>query len=115
MQKEMQSPKIIERLRRYLPLTAYPRSALRDFLRFRGFTSRDVQRLTIVDIFDGGVEYGIMCRFVTNPADPSLNFVAPIAHLSLDRRHPLVQVRAAMSRPRRMLVTRDNALHSHPL
>jgi hypothetical protein len=100
MQANMQSHQIVERLRRSLPVLAYPRPALKDFLRSRGFPDRDAPRLTIVDVFDGGAKCGIMCRFVVRPAEPTFSFVAPISHLSLDRRHPLAQSCAAMRRPR---------------
>jgi hypothetical protein len=89
---------LVHSLRDALPLSGRPRPALLAFLRARGAIGRNAPKLLIVDILDAGAK-DVMCRFMIADDDAS-NFVAPLAQIALDRRHPLVQ---------RLAVRRRNA------
>ncbi len=80
---------LVHSLRDALPLSGRPRPALLAFLRARGAIGRNAPKLLIVDILDAGAK-DVMCRFMIADDDAS-NFVAPLAQIALDRRHPLVQ------------------------
>jgi hypothetical protein len=66
--------------RRRLPLTAYPRPALLATLRTKGIVSRGSPRLSIVDVFDGGEAFGLLCRFSIEAHER--DFVAPLDQVS---------------------------------
>jgi hypothetical protein len=83
----------LDRLRRTLPASGHPRSALLAELRARGAAGRAAPRLSVIDIFDAGQEGGLMCRFFV--ADQGArSFVAPLSHIAFDRRHPLARAGA---------------------
>ncbi len=82
--------RLVRRLRRALPLSAYPRPALLAFLRTHRATGRGSPRLILVDAFDAGDAGGIMCRFAIAGVNAS-SFIAPIDQLALDRRHPVAR------------------------
>ncbi|MFO1103071.1 MAG: hypothetical protein U1E20_09235 [Methylocystis sp.] len=79
-----------------MPLSARPRPALLAFLRARGMIGRGAPKLVIVDIFDSGAQ-DLMCRFVIE-GDAETSFVASLAQIAFDRRHPLVQRLSARRR-----------------
>lgn len=82
--------RFVETLRRSAPLSAHARPALLTFLQARGAAGRASPRLEIVDIFQANPSGELMCRFaVRDVADQT--FVAPFAHVALDRNHPLVR------------------------
>jgi hypothetical protein len=85
-----QEEKLVSRLQRALPVTAYGKPALMNFLRNRLSIERTSPRLTVTNVFsarDGG---GLMCQFVVSGARAGSHpFVAPITQLSFDRRHPI--------------------------
>jgi hypothetical protein len=87
---------LVHSLRDSLPLPARPRPALLAFLRLRGAIGRGAPKLVIVDIFDTAAQ-DLMCRFVIE-GEAERSFVAPLAQISLDRRHPLAQRLAARRR-----------------
>lgn len=89
---------LVQSLRDALPLSARPRPALLAFLRVRGMSSRNAPRLVIVDIFDAGAQ-GLMCRFEIAGDVSACGFVAPLAHIALDRRYRFMQRLAAHPRP----------------
>ncbi|HEY8125475.1 MAG TPA: hypothetical protein VIF88_08670 [Methylocystis sp.] len=78
----------IQNLRRALPLSAHPRPALLGFLRERGVIGRGAPRLVVIDIFDAGAARGVMCRFAIAEDCEAASFIAPLAQLALERRHP---------------------------
>jgi hypothetical protein len=80
---------LIGRLRRALPIVAYPRPPLLAFLLGRGVATQGAPKLSVVDVFEGGDGHGLMCRFALCGAPDAHSFVAPLSQLALDRRHPL--------------------------
>lgn len=80
---------LVHSLRDALPLPARPRPALLAFLRERGAIGRSAPKLVIVDIFDTSAQ-DLMCRFMIAD-DAASSFVAPLAQIAFDRRHPLIQ------------------------
>ncbi|MBM3577493.1 MAG: hypothetical protein FJX40_07480 [Alphaproteobacteria bacterium] len=82
---------LVHNLRGALPLSAHPRPPLLAFLRERGAIGRNAPRLVVVDIFDAGETQGLMCRFEIAGDVNVSGFVAPLAQIALDRRHPLAQ------------------------
>jgi hypothetical protein len=82
--------RFVETLRRSAPLAAHARPALLAFLQARGAAGRASPRLEIVDIFQANVAGELMCRFVIREIGDQ-TFVAPFAHVALDRNHPLVR------------------------
>ena len=92
---------LAERLRRTLPLSAQARPSLRRFLRERIGIERCSPRLTVTNIFDSPGSSGFMCHFIVQDArEHSGIFVAPLAQLAFDRRHPLYQDISAYSERR---------------
>jgi hypothetical protein len=87
---------IVEEARRSLPAPAYPRRTLMEFLQTRGVISRDMPRLSVIDIFNVGDRAGLMCRFVVVRGGEPGAFVAPLNQLALDRCHPLARMLAAL-------------------
>jgi hypothetical protein len=88
---------LVQSLRDALPLSARPRPALLAFLRGRGAIGRNAPRLIILDVLDAGAQ-GLMCRFEIAGDVNASGFVAPLAQIALDRRHPVVQKLAAWRR-----------------
>lgn len=82
--------RFVEALRRSAPLAAHARPALLAFLQARGAAGRASPRLEIVDIFQANPTGELMCRFAVQDAGDK-TFVAPFAHVALDRNHPLVR------------------------
>jgi hypothetical protein len=78
----------IERLRRALPIAAYPRQALLAFLSSRGVAARGAPRLSVIDVFNGGDVHGLMCRFVICGDMQARIFVAPLSQIAFSRKHP---------------------------
>lgn len=78
----------VDNLRRALPLSAHARPALIAFLRERGFIAHGAMRLVILDIFDAGDAGGVMCRFAIAEDSEASSFIAPLAQVALQRRHP---------------------------
>jgi len=89
--------RLVQRLRRALPLPAYPRPALLAFLRTHRAIGGCAPRLILTDVFDAGGAGGIMCRFAIADVDAS-RFVAPLDQLALDRRRPVAREAAAYRR-----------------
>jgi hypothetical protein len=79
---------LVDNLRRALPLSAHPRPPLTAFLRARGLNGRGAPRLVILDIFDAGADRGLMCRFAIAEDSEASSFIAPLAQVALQRRHP---------------------------
>jgi hypothetical protein len=80
--------RLLQRLQRSLPLSAYGRPALLAFLRTRGSIGGASSRLKIVSIFQAGRTGDLMCRFSIEGRCGDETFFAPLAQLALDRRHP---------------------------
>ena len=80
--------RLVQNLRRALPASAHPRGALLDFLRERGVVTRGAPRLVILDVFDAGTASGMMCRFAIAEDGEAASFIAPLAQVALERRHP---------------------------
>jgi hypothetical protein len=78
----------IHHLHRALPLPAHARPALIAFLRERGVVTRGAPRLVILDVFDAGAASGMMCRFAIAEDGEAASFIAPLAQVALQRRHP---------------------------
>ncbi|MGD9545877.1 MAG: hypothetical protein AB7F41_00595 [Methylocystis sp.] len=78
----------IQNLRRALPLPAHARPALIAFLRERGVIARGAPRLIILDVFDAGAAGGLMCRFSIADGAEASSFIAPLAQVALERKHP---------------------------
>lgn len=78
--------RLVRNLRPALPVSAYPRPALLDFLRARRTAGRVSPRLRVIDIFDAGRDCGPMCRFTIAGDTDGAVFVAPLAQLALERR-----------------------------
>lgn len=84
--------RIVDRLRRFLPLPVHAKPPLATNLRS---TSSHASFL-LTGVFDAGGEHGVMCRLEAGGADlPAPVFVVPIAHIAIDRRHPISQEIAA--------------------
>lgn len=79
---------LVDNLRRALPLPAHPKQALTAFLRERGVVARGAQRLIVLDVFDAGDAGGLMCRFAIAEDGEASSFIAPLAQVALERRHP---------------------------
>jgi len=84
------------RLQRALPLPAYGKPALLSFLRNRVVNTGASPRLTVTNVFDAGESRGLMCQFIVQEATaiPCV-FVAPLAQIAFDRRHPIAREVAA--------------------
>ncbi|MFO1126693.1 MAG: hypothetical protein U1E25_16405 [Methylocystis sp.] len=84
----VKSTHFVHHLRRALPLPAHPKKALIAFLRERGVVTRGAPRLVILDVFDAGTASGMMCRFAIAEDGEAASFIAPLAQVALERRHP---------------------------
>jgi hypothetical protein len=83
--------RLMEALRRCLLLMAHPRgrslAASIAAARRRGSD----RRCRVTNVFDGGDTFGLMCQIeVGDDPDPAI-FVAPIAAVAFDRRHPIAR------------------------
>jgi hypothetical protein len=87
----------LDRLRRALPIAAYPRRPLLAVLIARGVAFCGAPRLSVIDIFDAGDALGLMCRFSLRDEDSGRSFVAPLDQIALDRKHPAVRTLARVS------------------
>lgn len=90
----------IDRLRRTLPVSGYPRPTLLAELRVRKAAGRSMPQLTVIDIIDPGEGKGLLCRFLVDDRD-ARSFVAPLSQIALDRRHPVARAVAMQRRPPR--------------
>jgi hypothetical protein len=90
--------RLVENLRRTLPLSAHPRPPLLAFLRARGLNGRGAPRLIVLDIFDAGATGGLMCRFAIAEDGEAASFIAPLAQVALARRHPAARLRVGRQR-----------------
>lgn len=89
--------KIVDCLRRLLPLPVHAKPALAGRLRP---ASRHAS-LLLTGVFDAGGEHGVMCRLEARGTDfPAPVFVVPVAHIALDRRHPISREIAAYRKRR---------------
>jgi hypothetical protein len=89
---------LVQNLRRTLPRPAYPRPALVALLRARGYAGRGSPQLIVLDVFDAGAAAGLMCRFAVAEDGDGSSFIAPLAQVALQRRHPAARLRAARQR-----------------
>lgn len=89
---------LVQNLRRALPLSAHPRPALIGFLRERGVVTRGAPRLIVLDIFDAGAAGGLMCRFAITEDGDAASFIAPLAQVALQRKHPAARLRVGRQR-----------------
>lgn len=89
---------LVQNLRRTSPLSAFPRPALVAFLRARGYAGRGSPQLIVLDVFDAGAARGLMCRFAVVEDGDGSSFIAPLAQVALQRRHPATRVRPARQR-----------------
>jgi hypothetical protein len=81
---------MIDRIQRFLPLTAHARPPLSATIRKLGANSQPVRSFIVTGVFYAGDEHGLMCRIELN--DESYRaplLVAPLSHVSFDRRHPI--------------------------
>ncbi len=90
--------RLVQNLRRTLPLSAHPRPPLLAFLRARGLNGRGAPRLIVLDVFDAGEDRGLMCRFAIAEDGEASSFIAPLALIALARRHPAARLRAGRER-----------------
>ncbi len=90
--------RIVQNLRRALPLSAHPRPALLAFLRARGLIGRAAPRLIVLDVFDAGEDRGVMCRFAIAEDGEASSFIAPLAQVALARRRPAARLRVGRQR-----------------
>jgi hypothetical protein len=82
--------RLLDALRRHLPLTAYPKGRLIESLR-RGSRDRGSSgRCRVTHVFDAGDELGLLCQLEVddNSASGPL-IVTPIADLAFRRGHPI--------------------------
>lgn len=90
----------IDRLRRTLRASGYPRPTLLSELRIRKAVGRSTPKLTVIDLIDAGEGKGLLCRFLVDDRD-ARSFVSPLSQIALDRRHPLARAIAMQARPPR--------------
>jgi hypothetical protein len=85
MQRERE---LIARLRRELPFAAQGRPALLSFLRSRSIDVRRSPRLTVIEVFDAGEQFGLMCRIaLADASNAPAVFVVPMNQIALNRSH----------------------------
>lgn len=90
----------IDRLRRTLPVSGYPRPTLLMELRIRKAVGRSTPKLKVIDIFDVGNGQALMCRFLVCEHD-ARSFIAPLSQIALDRCHRPAQAVAMHRGPSR--------------
>jgi len=94
----VKSTHFVHHVRRALPLPAHPKEALIAFLRERGVVARGAPRLVILDVFEAGAASGMMCRFAVAEDRDGSSFIAPLAQVALQRRHPGARSRVVRRR-----------------
>jgi hypothetical protein len=86
--------RLLEVLRRNLPLVAYPRkkgamASLRSVTQCKGHSDRYL----VTNVFDAGADLGLMCQIAIDKSGTCYaSIVTPIADLSFERRHPITRV-----------------------
>jgi hypothetical protein len=88
--------RLVDRLRRALPVAAYPRQRLLAFLIARGVVVHGKPRLLVIDVFDAGNAFGLMCRFSLRNGDGGRDLVAPLGQIALDQKHPAARALARL-------------------
>ncbi|MGD9656429.1 MAG: hypothetical protein AB7U61_02140 [Methylocystis sp.] len=88
---QSQEKHFVQRLQRALPLRAYGRPTLLAFLRSRRLIGPASPRLKVIGISTTGAANGFMCRFRIEGRAYEETFFAPLAHIALDRRHPITR------------------------
>lgn len=90
MKSDIPLARKIDRLRRTLPVSGYPRPTLLTELRIRKAVGRSTPQLKVIDVIDTGDGKELLCRFLVGDHD-ARSFVAPLSQIALDRRHPLAR------------------------
>jgi len=98
---DLRAERLVQKLRRALPLTAHGRSQLTATLRRSLCCANVMPRVTVTDIFYAGEERGLMCRVdVPGLADDFVVVVVPLSQLAFNRRHPVARDIAAYRKRR---------------
>jgi hypothetical protein len=84
----LEDRRLLQRLRRCLPLGAHPSERLRKTIVSSMHGISQTCRCKVINVFDVGARGGIMCQFEVGDSERLL-MVAPITEISFGRRHPL--------------------------
>ena len=98
---DLHAERLVQKLRRVLPLAAHGRPPLTAALR-RSLACPDViPPVMVTDIFYAGEEDGLMCRIDARGLDDApIVVVAPVTQLAFNRRHPIARAVAAYRKRR---------------
>lgn len=91
---------LVRKLQRFLPLSAHVRPALIKSLRARRPIAANSPMCVVTHVFDAGEEHGLMCQLEFSAGAKSMVLVAPIGHLSFNRRDPISREIAAYRKRR---------------
>ncbi|MFZ3179137.1 MAG: hypothetical protein WBO09_10805 [Methylocystis silviterrae] len=91
----------LNRLRRSLPASAHARQPLLGYLQSRQIIGSTSPTLRILNVFFNCRDEKIMCQFTIEGYTSTRVFVAPLAQLALNRRHPAAREAATAIAPRR--------------
>jgi hypothetical protein len=84
------SRRLLEALRRNLPLAALPRKAsAQTSLQRAAPTALSHRSCLVTDVFDAGDGLGLMCQLQIREGGRSSFLVTPITELAFDRSHPI--------------------------
>ena len=101
--------RLMEALRRCLPLMAHPRGrSLTSSITASRRRGPD-RRCRVTNVFDAGDSFGLMCQIEIGDGADLAIFVAPIAELAFDRRHPIARAIADYRRRRAQAHAADRA------
>ncbi len=81
--------RLVDRLQRCLPLPATPKPALRAYLRRAVPETAKTSRCRVTSVFYADKVRGLMCQFVVEASATPHIFVAPLAQIAFDHRHPI--------------------------
>jgi hypothetical protein len=83
--------RLLEAFRRCLPLVAHPRERLRACLTRIAQNGGSDSRCKVIDVFDAGETFGLMCHVEVGESGEPSRLVTPITELSFDRKHPIAR------------------------
>ncbi|WP_024882043.1 hypothetical protein [Methylosinus sp. LW3] len=101
--------RLMEVLRRCLPLMAHPRGRSLTASIAAARRRDSDRRCRVTNVFDAGDAFGLMCQVEVGDDDAPAIFATPIAELAFDRRHPIARAIADYRRRRAQTRVADSA------
>jgi hypothetical protein len=104
----VEAKRLMEKLKRYLPISAYPAPPLLKMFKQRNMPTSPKPLLQVSDLFYMGDEGGICCALEPISASPKEDFIVSITHLVFDPNHELAPEIIAYQRRRYQAINKNS-------